>query len=156
MIADCERALGRPRDALEVLAGLDTKQAPAPLVIEALIVEAGARADLGQRAEGLRLLKNAASRRVGPDYARARLLYAYADLLLDDGDEAQSRAAFVLAGLLDPQGLLNTADRVAELDGVTLPESLADEPEPAEEPHTPDETMDADGAAGPEKDEEEA
>lgn len=127
VIADCERALGRPRDALEVLEGLDTKEAPAPLVIESLIVEAGARADLGQRDEALRLLKTALSRRFGPDYARARMWYAYADLLLDDGREREAREAFVSASKLDPQGLLDTADRVAELDGVTLPDTLADD-----------------------------
>lgn len=134
VIADCERALGRPRDALEVLAGLNSKRAPLALQIEALIVEAGVRADLGQRQEGLRLLKNAIGRNVGPNHARARMWYAYADLLLAEGDEAAAREAFIEAGELDRDGLLDTADRVAELDGVTLPETFADEePEDLEE-----------------------
>lgn len=134
VIADCERALGRPRDALEMLAQLDMRQAPAHLAIEALIVEAGVRNDLGQRNEGLRLLKNALSKGVGPANARARLFYAYADLLLEDGDESAARQAFLHAAELDHQGLLDTADRVAELDGVTLPETFVDdEPEDDEE-----------------------
>lgn len=129
VIADCERALGRPRDALEVLSGLDTRQAPAAVVIEAVIVEAGVREDLGQRAEGLRLLKKVANQEVGPSYARARLWYAYAELLLAEGDEDAARDAFVNAGHLDRDGALDTADRVAELDGVVLPERFDDEDE---------------------------
>ncbi|WP_176761741.1 hypothetical protein [Tessaracoccus oleiagri] len=145
VIADCERALGRPRDALEVLAGLDSKQAPLTLQIEALIVEAGVRADLGQRQEGLRLLKSALGRNAGPNQARARMWYAYADLLLAEGDEAGAREAFVEAAELDRDGLLDTADRVAELDGVTLPESFADE-EPEDEPAAEEEQVAEDKA----------
>lgn len=127
VLADCERALGRPRDALQVLGELDPRQVPPAVVIEAVIVEAGARDDLGQRAEGLRLLKRVARQNVGPAFARARLFYAYADLLLAEGNEAEARAAFVQAAELDRAGELDTSDRIAELDGVTLPESLADE-----------------------------
>lgn len=133
VIADCERALGRPRDALEVLSGLDTRQAPAAVVIEAVIVEAGVREDLGQRAEGLRLLKKVANQEVGPSYARARLWYAYAELLLAEGDEDAAREAFVNAGQLDRDGALDTADRVAELDGVVLPERFDDDEDELED-----------------------
>ncbi len=66
VIADCERALGRPRDALEVLGELDPKSKDIWLRIECLLVEAGVRADLGQTAEAMRLLQAAISRKVGP------------------------------------------------------------------------------------------
>lgn len=124
VIADCERALGRPRDALEVLAGLHRSQAPATILIEAVIVEAGARDDLGQRDEALRLLKNAIGHPGGPSPARARLHYAYADLLLASGESAAAREAFVAAADLDKEAALDATDRVAELDGVILPEHL--------------------------------
>ncbi len=133
VIADCERALGRPRDALAVLKELDPRHTPAPVMIEAVIVEAGVRDDLGQRAEGLRLLKHVGSQGAGPAHARARLWYAYADLLLADGDRDAAREAFVTAASLDRDGALDTADRIAELDGVVLPEDFSvDEDAPAD------------------------
>ncbi|RRD47680.1 lipopolysaccharide assembly protein LapB [Tessaracoccus sp. OH4464_COT-324] len=133
VIADCERAVGRPREALETLAQLVQNSVPPAVVLEAVIVEAGARDDLGQRAEGLRLLKRLIGRGVGPTFARARLYYAYADLLLAEGAEDDARAAFVEAANLDRAGELDTSDRIAELDGVTLPESMSlEEPDIAE------------------------
>ncbi|WP_297742107.1 hypothetical protein [uncultured Tessaracoccus sp.] len=124
VMADCERALGRPRDALELLAELDTRKTDPAVVIEAVIVESGVRNDLGQHDEALRLLRTVAGQRVGPAFARARLHYALADLLLASGDEAGARAAFVTSGELDRQALLDTSDRIAELDGVTLPSHM--------------------------------
>lgn len=127
VMADCERALGRPRDGLELLAELDTRKSDPALVIEAVIVESGIRDDLGQRAEGLRLLRKVAAHNVGPAFARARLLYALADLQLADGDKTAARESFVKSGELDRQALLDTSDRIAELDGVTLPSSMTAE-----------------------------
>ncbi len=152
VLADCERALGRPRDALETLAELDTRQSPPAVVIEAVIVEAGARDDLGQREEGLRLLKRVAQQEVGPAFARARLFYAYADLLLADGREAAAREAFVRASELDRSGELDTSDRIALLDGVTLPESFDDD----EEDQWDGEAREDDEVEAPESDDVEA
>lgn len=130
VMADCERALGRPRDALALLGELDSRHSDPALVIEAVIVEAGVRDDLGQRAEGLRLLRKVASQHVGPAFARARLHYALADLMLADGNTAGARAEFVQSDELDRAGALDTADRIAELDGVILPEDMAEEESP--------------------------
>ncbi|GAE73399.1 tetratricopeptide repeat protein [Cutibacterium acnes JCM 18916] len=59
VIADCERALGRPQAALRLIcegqeAGLNPAQQ-----IELVLVQAGARRDLGQRDEAVRLLREA-------------------------------------------------------------------------------------------------
>ena len=124
VIADCLRAVGKPREALETLAEMDAQQTPAVAVIESLIIEAGARNDLGQRDEALRLLKTASGKNVGPTHARARLWYAYADLLLLEGQESEARDAFSEAASLDHDGALDSSDRIAELDGFTLPESM--------------------------------
>ena len=122
VIADCERALGRPRDALQVLAELDPKTRDIWLRIECLLVEAGTRADLGQKPEALRLLQAAISRKVGPPFGQARLRYAYANLLEEEGDLDGAREWFSSAAALDQGTELDTADRIARLDGVVLPD----------------------------------
>ena len=122
VIADCERALGRPRDALEVLGELDPKSKDIWLRIECLLVEAGVRADLGQTAEAMRLLQAAISRKVGPPFGQARLRYAYANLLEQEGNLEGAREWFSSAAALDLNTELDTADRIAHLDGVVLPD----------------------------------
>jgi len=135
VIADCERALGRPRDALEVLGELSPTTKDVWLRIECLLVEAGVRADLGQRAEAKRLLQAAISRRVGPPFGQARLRYAYANLLEEDGDLAGAREWFTSAAALDENAELDISDRLATLDGVVLPDFLdEDEDEEEDEP----------------------
>ncbi len=147
VIADCERALGRPRDALELLESLPANE-PMEVRIEALLVEAGVRDDLGQRGEAMRLLRAAITRKVGTSHAQARLRYAYANLLLESGDEAAARDWFTAAAALDPDGTLDTSDRLAELDGVRLPEvmELVDEPDD-DDPAEGDAAVDSDTAA---------
>ncbi|MFV0427933.1 MAG: hypothetical protein ACK5KO_00670 [Arachnia sp.] len=124
VIADCERALGRPREALEVLKELTATRPPADLRIEGLLVEAGVRKDLGQAGEAQRLLRQAVSQPGGSKSTRARLIYAYADLLESQGHMSQARAAFSQAAALDTHAELDGADRLAALDGVVLPEDL--------------------------------
>ena len=125
VIADCERALGRPRDALEILAELDPMTKDVNLRIECLLVEAGIRFDMGQRPEAFRLLKAAISRKIGAPIAQARLRYALANMLEGEGDAEGAREWFTSAAALDPNGELDISDRIASLDGVVLPDSLA-------------------------------
>ena len=153
VIADCERALGRPRDALEILGELDPKTRDIDLRIECLLVEAGVRDDLGQRAEALRLLKAAIGRQIGRPLAQARLRHAYANHLELEGDEKGAREWFTSSAALDPEGELDNADRIAALDGVVLPESMVileeiDEDEDGD--ILPEESEDEDGDELPE------
>ncbi len=131
VMADCERALGKPREALDLLASIKP-QDPA-LRVECLLVEAGARDDLGQTAEALRILKAAITDRIGPRDSQARLQYAYANLLETSGKSEPARQWFENAADNDQAGDLDTADRIASLEGVTLPESMELEVEPIEE-----------------------
>ncbi len=131
VIADCERALGKPREALETLASI--KPQDAALKAECLLVEAGARDDLGQRDEALRILKAAISGRLGSKESQARLRYAYANLLEEGGDTEPALHWFNDASELDVSGDLDTADRIANLEGVTLPDSMELEPEEPED-----------------------
>src|SRR4051794_31486349 len=84
-MADCERALGRPERALALakepaVAKLSTEQQ-----IEMTIVEAGARADMGEIEGALRTLERAPVRSVARADWVVRLRYAYADMLLKAG-----------------------------------------------------------------------
>ncbi|MEN3362134.1 MAG: hypothetical protein V7637_6116 [Mycobacteriales bacterium] len=120
LIADSERALGRPERALTLARSAEAIALPAPLRAEMRIVESGARRDLGQLDAGLVALE-------GPDLDRsvvrpwsARLRYAYADLLLALGREQAAREWFVAAAEVDADGTTDAAERLLVLDGFTL------------------------------------
>lgn len=117
VMADCERALGRPREALNLVvegmkAGLDSNQQ-----IELVLVEAGARTDLDQRPEALRVVRSALARRIGSRASRARLMYGYADLLEQDGEKTGALLWFRSAADNDTSGELDTEVRIAALEG---------------------------------------
>ncbi|MFT3877775.1 MAG: hypothetical protein QM708_15340 [Propioniciclava sp.] len=121
-MADCERALGRPDKALKLVReGLDAKP-DFNQRVELRLVEAGARTDLGQVAEALRLLKHEieASAGRGSRGARARLRYGYADLLETTGDAANAERWFAAAAALDEDGETDAGERVAALQGLVL------------------------------------
>ncbi len=122
VLADCERALGRHQAALRLVAEGETTIKDPALLVELRLVQAGVRADMGQRDEGLRLLRTEieSPRSVAPKDAQARLRYAYADLLLATGDEAGAREWFSAAVRLDPEGQTDALDRLDELDGMVL------------------------------------
>ena len=90
MMADAERALGRPEKALEY----DTPETRAHLDeagnVELSIVTAGARNDLGQTDAALQILESEPLNTKGRAEWVTRLRYAYADTLLTAGrtDEA--------------------------------------------------------------------
>ena len=121
VLADCERALGAPERALALVAEAEPLITDPAMRIELRLVQAGARADLGQRAEALRLLAHEIDNPVGtvPRPAQARLRYAYASLLLAGGDEAAARRWFVAAAQKDPDET-DALDRLDEIDGVVL------------------------------------
>jgi len=143
-MADCERALGRPDKALKLVReGLDAKPDFSQRV-ELRLVEAGARVDLGQVPEALRLLRHEieASAGRGSRAARVRLRYGYADLLEKTGDPENAEKWFAAAATLDSDGETDAGDRVAALQGIVLEvdeEALVGDPEdevveePAEE-----------------------
>lgn len=131
VLADCERALGRPQAGLRLIHEARDAREPisAEQQVELLLVEAGCRSDLGQGDEALRLLRNAALHARGPASALARLRYAYADLLEQTGDLAQAKAWFTRAEESDTEGLLDAAERIDALDGVVIEVEFDDEDE---------------------------
>lgn len=120
VMADCERALGRSQAALQLVREGASAHLPIETQVELVIVEAGARDDLGQSDEALRLLRAASGRYHRPALPAARLRYAYADLLLRNGHEDEARARFAEAAALDADGMTDAAERVDELDGLLI------------------------------------
>jgi hypothetical protein len=123
VMADCERALGRPQNALKLAKEAARRPLESALRIEMTIVEAGARADLGQLAEARRILERARPEdRPGADLAAAyaRLFYAHADLLLRIDQPAAARESFARAAELDAEQQTDAQQRMEELDGVLI------------------------------------
>jgi tetratricopeptide (TPR) repeat protein len=117
VMADCERALGRPDRALARARNPAVETLPPDLRAEMTIVEAGARADLGEIDGALRTLESAPLRsRSRADWV-ARLRYAYADLLLRAGRRDDALVWFHRTVGVDGNGITDAAERVAELEG---------------------------------------
>jgi tetratricopeptide (TPR) repeat protein len=130
VMADCERALGRPHNALKLALEADRAGLDPALRIEMIIVEAGARRDLGQDHESLRILERAVDRarpEIVSPRAVARLRYAYADALLAAGRESEARHQFASAARLDHDHETDAQQRTDELDGFLIDYDEGDE-----------------------------
>jgi tetratricopeptide (TPR) repeat protein len=142
VMADCERALGRPHNALKLARESERLELAPPLRIEMTIVESGARGDLGQGPEALRILTRAVQDLPLTAALRqplSRLRYAYAEALLHAGDEAEARRWFAAAAKLDPENELDAQERVDELDGLRIEFDDDDEEDDAHEEQGGDE-----------------
>ncbi|MET8153155.1 Replicase polyprotein 1ab [Actinoplanes sp. NPDC049668] len=136
-LADCERALGRPERAIDLFRGAEKEALDKAGAIELLIVAAGARGDLGQHDAAVAMLQvRELTADEDADWA-ARLRYAYADALLAAGRRDESREWFARAAATDQDSLTDAAERLLELDGVTI------------EGDDPDEDDDLDGDDNP-------
>ncbi|MFC7532221.1 Replicase polyprotein 1ab [Actinoplanes sp. GCM10030250] len=146
-LADCERALGRPERAIDLFRGADLASLDKDSAIELLIVAAGARGDLGQHDAAVAMLQvNELTAEVEADWT-ARLRYAFADALLAAGRRDEAREWFARAAAADSEQLTDAAERLLELDGVSIEGDDDDEDE---------ETEAALGEAGPEVENETA
>jgi tetratricopeptide (TPR) repeat protein len=115
VIADCERALGRPDQAVKVLNDPDIRRLDAETRAELLIVVAGARRDLGQLDAALSVLARGGLDRERPRPGAARLWYAYADTLEAAGRRDEAASWFAASAGEDRDGELDSADRAAAL-----------------------------------------
>lgn len=110
MMADCERGLGRPERALELLREV---RDPSPEIkVETAIVAAGARSDMGQHEAALVLLDMPELKSLPAGGARARLEYAYADTLAHLGRDEEAREWFVKAADSDIDEVTDAAERL--------------------------------------------
>ncbi|MFY1620873.1 Replicase polyprotein 1ab [Micromonospora sp. WMMD736] len=120
VLADCERALGRPERAIDLYRGADQEKLDQAVAIELLIVAAGARGDLGQKDAAVAMLQvpDLTSETTVPWTARLR--YAYADALLAVDRRDEAREWFSRAADVDTEGETDAAERLLELDGVLI------------------------------------
>ncbi|MEH1057960.1 tetratricopeptide repeat protein [Micromonospora sp. CPCC 206171] len=132
VLADCERALGRPERAIDLFRGADRAKLDQAVAIELLIVAAGARGDLGQKDAAVAMLQVPELTTDSTDPWTARLRYAYADALLAVGRREEAREWFSRAADVDTDGETDAAERLLELDGVLI-EGDEEDDEPAEE-----------------------
>ncbi|MEP6600127.1 MAG: hypothetical protein ABJB98_11915, partial [Actinomycetota bacterium] len=115
VMADSERALGRPQQALRALNDPDVAVLDPEARAELLIVVAGARRDLGQVDAALGVLARGGLDRTRPRPGSLRLWYAYADALLAAERQEEAAQWFAASAALDVDGDTDAAQRAADL-----------------------------------------
>jgi tetratricopeptide (TPR) repeat protein len=134
VLADCERALNRPENALRLVQqALEAHPDPEELV-ELRLVEAGTRQDLGELAAAALVLEAALGGRPTPaglghpDLGQLRLATAYADLLDARGEPELAHEWYSAIAAADPDDLTGVSAHFAE-DPDEDPDEDADEDE---------------------------
>jgi hypothetical protein len=139
VLADCERALGRPEVALRLVAEALADERDAEERAELRLVEAGARTDLGEVAAARLVLEGELGGRLDPsvlqgaDVSRLRIASAYADLLRAQGEEALADEWLVAVAAADPDDVTGAVERL----GVEFTEIDIEEDEAAAEAPAP-------------------
>jgi tetratricopeptide (TPR) repeat protein len=115
VMADCERALGRPERAIELAREAQGKPLSADEAVELRIVAAGARRDMGQLDAAVVALQGPDLDPERRDPWSARLFYAYADNLAAAGRTEDAVKWFLNAAEVDDEGETDAAERAFEL-----------------------------------------
>ena len=116
IMADCERALGRPDRALALVRNAPREKLAPPLLAELTIVEAGARRDRGELDAALRTLETSHLLSKSREPWVARLRYAYADALLEAERPQDALTWFHRTVAVDGETVTDAADRAAALE----------------------------------------
>ncbi|WP_328647241.1 hypothetical protein OHS58_04555 [Amycolatopsis sp. NBC_00348] len=127
IIADAERALGRPERALDLAKEADTTKLAKATQIELAIVAAGARRDLGQINAAVVSLQGADLKAEKRDPWSARLFYAYADNLVAAERKDEAIRWFLNAAEADADDETDAAERAADLSNEGLEPAKAPE-----------------------------
>lgn len=118
VLADCERALGRPEVALRLVGDALADGPGADETAELRIVESGARLDLGEAAAARLVLEAALGTPLTPaslqpgKASRLRLASAYADLLELQGDSTRAMEWLTAIAAADPDDVTGAVDRL--------------------------------------------
>jgi tetratricopeptide (TPR) repeat protein len=116
IMADCERALGKPDKALTLVRNAPKEKLSPALLAELTIVEAGARRDRGELDAALRTLESSHLLSKSREPWVARLRYAYADALVEAGRKTDALTWFHRTEAVDAEAQTDAADRAAELE----------------------------------------
>lgn len=127
LIADCERALGRPDRAIVLATAPEGEGLARSVQAELAIVHSGARRDLEEVDGALLVLERFGLDRDQRRPWSARLWYAYADALVDAGRMDEARTWFAAAAGADVEG---ETDADARLDEFGEPDDDAGESAP--------------------------
>lgn len=127
VMADCERGLGRPERALDLIKSPEAEKLDPTGRVELRIVESGVRRDMGQNDAAVVTLQipELRDRRLRP--WSVRLFYAYADALVEAGREGEASDWFARAAAADRDGDTDAAERYAELEGLQILDTEEDE-----------------------------
>ncbi len=134
VLADCERALGRPEKAIDLFRGVERDKLSQGEALELLIVAAGARGDMGQHEAAAAMLQVRELTVESTEDWSPRLRYAYADSLLASGRTEEAREWFAKAAAADSDAVTDAAERLLELDGVEIEDESEMDDEPADRP----------------------
>jgi len=115
VLADCERALGRPERALELARSSEGRSLTGEGAEELRMVAAGARRDLGQFDAAVVLLQTPELDPTRMGTAAARLFYAYADALLAANRSDDALRWFLIAAGADEDGETDAEERAVAL-----------------------------------------
>ncbi|MBB3675358.1 tetratricopeptide (TPR) repeat protein [Modestobacter versicolor] len=116
VLADCERALGRPENALRLVQEALAAHPDEEELVELRLVEAGARQDLGEGAAAALVLEGALGGRPTPaglgqpDLGHLRLATAYADLLSARGEAELAHEWYSAIAAADPDDLTGVSE----------------------------------------------
>ena len=158
VMADAERALGRPERALEIARSPESADLPRDEAMELLIVTSGARRDLGEYAAAVVGLQvpDLDVRREDP--WTPRLFYAYGEALLSAGRRDDAVRAFLDAAQTDADGETDAEERAALVAaGIDTPPGELDDVADAETALSTDaDEVAHDGAADAPEDDEAA
>ncbi|MFC5834913.1 hypothetical protein [Nonomuraea insulae] len=139
VMADCERGLGRPERAIDLVRAPEAERLDRAGRIELTIVESGARRDLGQHdAAVITLQRLPELRDPQPKPWSARLAFAYADALADAGHQEAATDWFGRAMAFDEDGETEAAERYAELTGAVIEDVEEDFDEESDEADSED------------------
>jgi tetratricopeptide (TPR) repeat protein len=114
IMADCQRALGKPEEALKLAKTSATTKLSAAVKAELTIVEAGARRDLGQTDAALHTLEQAPLLSASRAPWVVRIRYAYADALVEAGRLSEALSWFHRTSAIDSDEITDALER-AEL-----------------------------------------
>jgi hypothetical protein len=120
VMADCERALGRPDRAIQMAGAPEVRTLDAAGRVEMLIVAAGARRDLGQLDAAVVTLQVPQLHADTREPWLARLRYAYADALAAMGRVEEARQWLAKVAEADEEGMTDAAERLADLEGIVF------------------------------------
>lgn len=116
IMADCQRALGRPQEAIKLAHSPSVVDFSPAAKTEMTLVEAGARRDLGQLDAALQVLEHAPLMTKNRSPWVVRLRYAYADTLEAAGRRRDALTWFHRTEAIDAEEITDAAARAAALE----------------------------------------